>query len=47
MAPVAHAGEGIPVGVSEDMMKWSPARSALARGHMAQLGTGAVRVTLR
>jgi hypothetical protein len=35
------------VGVSEDMMKWSPTRTALVRGHMAHLGMGAVRVTLR
>jgi hypothetical protein len=29
------------------MMKWSPMRTALVRGHMADLGMGAVRVTLR
>jgi hypothetical protein len=29
------------------MMKWSPTRPALVRGHMARLGIGAVRVTLR
>ena len=46
-APVAHAGDGLLVGVSEDMMKWSPTRPALVRGHMARLGIGAVRVTLR
>ena len=46
-APAAHAGNGLVVGVSEDMMKWSPTRPALVRGHMARLGIGAVRVTLR
>ena len=46
-APVAHAGDGLLVGVSEDMMKWSPTRPELVRGHMARLGIGAVRVTLR
>jgi hypothetical protein len=46
-APVAHAGDGLLIGVSEDMMKWSPTRPALVRGHMARLGIGAVRVTLR
>src|SRR5262245_44827033 len=29
------------------MMKWSPTRPALVRRHMARLGIGAVRVTLR
>jgi len=28
-------------------MKWSPTRPAVVRGHMARLGIGAVRVTLR
>lgn len=28
-------------------MKWSPSRPAVVRGHMARLGIGAVRVTLR
>jgi hypothetical protein len=46
-APAAHAGDGLLVGVSEDMMKWSPTRPAVVRGHMARLGIGAVRVTLR
>jgi hypothetical protein len=46
-APVARAGDGLVVGVSEDMMKWSPTRPAAVRGHMARLGIGAVRVTLR
>jgi len=46
-APAAHAGDGLVVGVSEDMMKWSPTRPAVVRGHMARLGIGAVRVTLR
>jgi len=46
-APAAHAGDGLLVGVSEDMMKWSPTRAVLVRGHMARLGIGAVRVTLR
>jgi hypothetical protein len=46
-APVAHAGSGLLVGVSKDMMKWSPTRPALVRGHMAGLGMGAVRVTFR
>jgi len=35
------------VGISEDMMKWSPTRPALVRGHIARLGIGGVRVTLR
>jgi len=46
-APAAHAGNGLVIGVSEDMMKWSATRPALVRGHMARLGIGAVRVTLR
>jgi hypothetical protein len=45
--PAARAGEGLVVGVSEDMMKWSANRPALVRGHMNRLGIGAVRVTLR
>ena len=46
-APAAHAGDRLVIGVSEDMMKWSPTRPAVVRGHMARLGIGAVRVTLR
>jgi hypothetical protein len=46
-APAAYAGDRLLIGVSEDMMKWSPTRPALVRGHMARLGIGAVRVTLR
>jgi hypothetical protein len=46
-APAARAGDGLLVGVSEDMMKWSPTRPAAVRVHMARLGIGAVRVTLR
>jgi hypothetical protein len=46
-APAARAGNGLVVGVSEDMMKWSKRRPALVREHMARLGIGAVRVTLR
>ncbi len=46
-APAAHAGGRLVIGVSEDMMKWSPTRPTVVRGHMARLGIGAVRVTLR
>jgi hypothetical protein len=41
-----HAGSGLIVGVSEDMMKWSPTRPAQTP-NMNRLGIGAVRVTLR
>jgi hypothetical protein len=45
--PAARAGDGLVVGVSEDMMKWSQTDSELTHHHMARLGIGAVRVTLR
>jgi hypothetical protein len=47
VVPAAHAGNGLIVGVSEDMMKWSPTRPAQTRLNMNRLGIGAVRVTLR
>jgi hypothetical protein len=43
----AAAGDGLLVGVSEDGMKWSPARGALTARYMYRLGIGAVRVTIR
>jgi hypothetical protein len=43
----AVAGPGLLVGVSEDGMKWSPERGALAARYMHRAGIGAVRVTIR
>src|SRR5262245_62291947 len=43
----ARAGDGLLVGVSEDMMKWSATRPALTHRHVQHLGIGAIRVTFR
>jgi hypothetical protein len=46
LCPAAPAGQGLLVGVSEDGMKWSPARGTLTHRYMYRLGIGAVRVTI-
>lgn len=48
LAPAAaRAGDGLIVGVSEDMMKWSSTRPAETHRYARHLGIGAIRVTLR
>ena len=48
LAPAAaRAGDGLIVGVSEDMMKWSSTRPALTHRYVRHLGIGAIRVTFR
>jgi hypothetical protein len=44
---VARAGDGLVVGVSEDMMKWSPTAQSQTHRLMRHAGLGAVRVTFR
>ena len=48
LAPAAaRAGDGLIVGDSEDMMKWSSTRPALTHRYVRHLGIGAIRVTFR
>jgi hypothetical protein len=43
----ARAGDGLIVGVSEDMMKWSSTRPTITHRYVRHLGIGAIRVTFR